>query len=65
MSPLRESIIVALETEITRIEAVKGAWRADAAERHARITEMLDDLRSDRLCFMEIRKEMKPWEIKL
>lgn len=65
MTPLRRDIADALKREIARIEAVKGAWRGDAADRRSLATEMLADLEGDAVCFMEIRRELKPGEIRL
>lgn len=61
MSPLREAVIAALEAEIERIESVRGAWRADAADRHALISRMLDDLREAE-CIMTIDRLLSPSE---
>lgn len=62
MTPLREAVIAALEAEIERIESVRGAWRGDAADRHATITEMLEKLKSEKACTMRIDLERDPTE---
>jgi hypothetical protein len=65
-SQVRRDITEALENERNRLARSKARHTIETSERIMTLDTMLGILKTQgQVCFLELRRELKPWEIRL